>query len=393
VLACVAAGVKPNEEGADDPAFAGGEYEIVDVVNWRKRKFEGQEIVEYQVIGKGYEHVEWWEQRPSFQDEDGNDKPYFTEFYNTKLTDAQRAKIAPIEAAAAERAAKAAADPTAKKKTVLSREELVEVKLSVHQDREEAKVVQQFDDDGKADNTVFVVPRSHNGEWTRDLVLCRRQGKFTDRVKAIRRFLIDEAKKERDTLLLETLVLRDPRSSEKRQMRFPMDPEIEYEGLPWFSLPTSATEPHTDILHTMSCRNLLDPEDTNRNWAEIESYLWDFDVITKAKVYINRRFRFCKECKEYSGDPVALVPATRNKAPKRTERPPQRTTSPPPRTAERPKEPAAAPPQREPSQQSISSRTSSHSSSSTVVSVRSLPASELPITDLVSFFAMRAAMM
>jgi hypothetical protein len=169
-----------------------------------------------------------------------------------------------------------------------------------------------------------------------------------------------------------------------------MDPEMEYDGLPWFSLPTSATEPHTDILHTMSCRNLLDPEDTKRNWAEIESYLWDFDVIAKARLYINRRFRFCKECKEYSGDPVALVPATRNKA---TQRPPQRTTSPPPRTAERPKEPAAAPPQREPSQQSISSRTSSHSSSSTVVSVRSLPASELPITDLVSFFAMRAAMM
>lgn len=145
-------------------------------------------------------------------------------------------------------------------------------------------------------NTIDSIP-------VKELVHTKRGGKFTDKVHAIRDFLIRESEKP-DPVLYQSLVRKEHRYSEKRKGRYPLDPIKAYTGLPWFSLPTSVVEPNTHMLHTMACRNLSDPRDRKqtRNWAELETMLWEFDLISKNRMFINTRFRFCKECKVFTSN-------------------------------------------------------------------------------------------
>jgi hypothetical protein len=169
---------------------------------------------------------------------------------------------------------------------------------------EEERMQREFESAAKS-NKYYSLQQRHDEETKlnhTDLVMTQRSGKFTDKVKAIRQFLIGMATAHEDDELLRTLVRKEHRFSEFRQARFSMDPTKSYTGLPWFSLPTSVAEPNTHMLHTMACRNLSDPNDRSktRNWAELDVMLWDFDLMVKHRMYVNTRFRFCKECKEFT---------------------------------------------------------------------------------------------
>jgi len=266
----------------------------------------------------------------------------------------------------------------------------------------EEEAMAEFVNDGKEPSTYFTIKQpveTGSADNYEELVMTKRKGKFTDKVKAIRRFLLSEAKQSADTALEAFLVQKDVPFSEKRQMRFPLDPKKFYDGLPWFSLRTSVTEPRTEMLHTIDCRNLTD--NRARTFADFEVFLWDFDIIVQQRIFLNTRFRFCKECKEYTGilHPAksgnlaveALLARYGMRAKKKTAAP---MPDPTPTTAQK----APSPILRTSSTVSSGSSGSAGSWGSARMNrssgqrLRRPEAGSYPLTNLVSYFAMKSSL-
>jgi hypothetical protein len=290
-----------------------------------------------------------------------------------------------------------------------SKDEKKKVVNEIHTEAETEKI---FNGEAEGKATYFVLP-SNGGKS--EMVMTKRKGKFTEKVKAIRALLVQQADALKDTELREMLVQQDTPFTARRHIRFPLDPQFDYSGKPWFSLNTSVAEPNTEILHTDSCRNVLDTKLINaplrnemaaaRTFADFEVMLWDFDLIIKHRIFLNAKFKFCKECKEYTnvfnpkhtGDASldAFIETIRaNKA-----RPAAKRLASPPRV---PSVRSAAN-----SGSSISSRDSSskaHSdsgssstawsagSSTKAVTLRTIHKNDYPLTDLVSYFALHASL-
>jgi hypothetical protein len=138
------------------------------------------------------------------------------------------------------------------------------------------------------------------------------KGKFTDKVKSIRSFLLSQARLHDDFPLLSSLVQKRHRFHGRRDDLFPDQVPMDYQGKPWFSMPTAFAVPNTQMLHTSSCRNMSDPQDPSktRNWAELDVMLYDFDLIAENGLFLNTRFRFCKECKQYTSRMLHTEKAT-----------------------------------------------------------------------------------
>ena len=227
--------------------------------------------------------------------------------------------------------------------------------------------------------------------------MTKRAGKFTDKVKAIRSFLVTEAKAN-DPALFESLIQTEVPFSEKRQIRFPLDPKKLYEGLPWFSLQTSVVEPRTEMLHTLDCRNITDSK-TRNNFAEFEVFLWDFDIIVANRMFVNTRFRFCKECKEYTNilDPKKSGNADVDEFLQRFTGQQRKKATPAP-SAPAPKQPQRTGSNNS-SASSVASSASSLVSSGSARMSRSSdrqlhrpPPGGYPLTNLVSYFAIRSSL-
>lgn len=400
VLACKAAGLSPNKEGADDITLHDELYEVERVVRFEMDDKDG---AGYWIQWKGYpdEQDQSW-----FKVDDlGGSAELIEEYLKSPfVTDEEVTKIrdngwdkpavaeAPPPAPPKKKPNKAAAAPDPGERIDRELKEVLEWEERDAEDPEE------FADKDKTH--YFSLMQQHPTDQNKQyhqLVMSRRSGKFTDKVKAIRSFLIKQASATNDNLLLNTLVQSEHPFAEKRKLKFPMDPVKNYSGLPWFSLQTSVVEPHTEMLHTLMCRNLSDPDSVERrtrNFAELDVTLWEFDLIVKARIFLNTRFRFCKECKEYtniqnlreSDDESVneLVAQFRTAA---------RVVSPLPAVLDPILPPPAVAASAAPSSVAslISGSTNSRRSRLTVQTLTRPLNYQTPLTPLVSFFALRSA--
>ena len=408
VLACKAIGRRANkyDVGDYDIDLNDENYVIKSIVRHIISKSKGKLVVWYQVQWEDPDNQwsgkEWWVRRADL----AGAQKMLAEF-EAELPPAELAKIRKVEPLV--NLVRSDSSSSSSSSSVKStRDFKAEPKLKVDsvlvlEEAEEA-AASEFVNDGKEPATYFTIKQpvvdGVPNENYEELVMTRRKGKFTDKIKAIRRFLLHEAKRTKDTALETFLVQKDVPFSEKRQMRFPMDPKKFYDGLPWFSLQTSVAEPRTEMLHTLDCRNLTD--NRARTFADFEVFLWDFDIIVQQRIFLNTRFRFCKECKEYTGvlDPAKSGNLTIDALLKKYGRP-TKTAAPMPEPIEEPSSPIRRSSSTASSGTKASS-SSSGSSSGSWVSARMSRSSgqklkrpepgSYPLTNLVSYFAIRSSL-
>jgi hypothetical protein len=219
-------------------------------------------------------------------------------------------------------------------------------------------------------------------------------GQFTDKVKAIRDFIREHSK---------DIVGEDPswydqynyRARPFTQLRFGQEEGLpsSFRDKPWFSFPTAAAGPNTTMLHTTACRNLSDPRDRTqtRTFNEMDVMFWDFDKIAEAGIMINTKFRFCKECKRYS-NVINLRRSINPEVNKLLDDSVQQEGR-----QERQQEPSLPQPLSAPTPLPKSNKqipawsNSSRSTSSSSVSLSHLPPQRLPLTNIVSYLAVRKA--
>ena len=410
VLACVSLGRTPNK-------YNNGEYDVDEYnESYAVKEIKGHEINTNKKTGVSrvvykiewvdpknlWSEGDWWEPRDNlagarqalvdYHEKLRNEDPEKLNRIAVAEPDGQLLPPEVVPVAPARAAAKPKSEPL-----LLS----PAVKSVVKREEAEQEAAAKFQQDGNDDSTYFTILQpvlGSPGDFYEELVMTKRAGKFTDKVKAIRSFLVTEAKAN-DPALFESLIQTEVPFSEKRQIRFPLDPKKLYEGLPWFSLQTSVAEPRTEMLHTLDCRNLSDPADRSktRNFAEFEVFLWDFDIIIEQRMFINTRFRFCKECKEYTSimDPKKSGNANVDEFLQRFTGQPQQRKK------------AAPVPSKQPAQRTSSnaSSASSGSTASSLVSSGSArmsrssdrqlhrpPPGGYPLTNLVSYFAIRSSL-
>lgn len=394
VLACTAAGFRPNKAGNNKISLHDEEYEVEKVVEF---------VVDNKYGGAGY----WIRWKGHTEDDDkwlplaelSGCKDLIDAYLNgpNKLTVAQLAEIRlnkwdqpPLDPPEPKQKKKKANSAPASQ-AILDRE-LQEI---TKREEREAAEEDEFENTSNYKTNYFSLlqpnPTNPKKQY-HQLVMTRRSGKFQDKVKAIRAFLIKEALGSNDEFLLGSLVQTEHPFHEKRKLRFPNDPVKRYDGLPWFSFKTSVAEPRTEMLHTLMCRLMSDPdsvERTPRNFADFDVTLWEFDLIVKARIFLNTRFRFCKECKEYanvadlteSEDDVVNALAGNLLAAHLTPPPPPLRT---PAIAV----PAAAP---TPASSVASATSSTRKSRNTLQTLTRPPPHQTPLTPLVSYFALRSS--
>jgi hypothetical protein len=395
VTACHTAGFRPNKAGDDEIELHDGLYEVDAVVRWEWDK----------KMGPGY----WIRWKGSADEEDrwlkladlggctdliqvymkGRTKPKATDF---ALIKKNKWDVPPVNTPPPPAPPKSKAPPAASNSGV--DRELAEA--LTYDEREEAEA-EEFENNGKDKAHYFSLLQQHPTIQNRQfhqLVMAKRGGKFTDKVKAIRSFLIKEALESNDDLLLNTLVQSEHPFAEKRKLKFPKDPVKNYSGLPWFSLKTSVAEPRTEMLHTLMCRNLSDPdseERKTRNFAELDVTLWEFDLIVKARIFLNTRFRFCKECKEYTNI-KNLLESEDQEVNELVAKFRAASVAPPPPPARRlspPRQPSVAAPS---SAASVNSGSTNSRRSRFTVETLTRPLNyQTPLTPLVSYFALRSS--
>jgi hypothetical protein len=141
-----------------------------------------------------------------------------------------------------------------------------------------------------------------------------------------------------------------------------------------------------------------------RTFADFEVMLWDFDLIIKHRIFLNAKFKFCKECKEYSNvlNPKhtddASVDAFIESIRAHKERPTKRLASPPrvPSVRSAAHSGSSISSSHDSSKvqsDSGSSRTEWSAGSSTkAVTLRTIHKNDYPLTDLVSYFALHAGL-
>jgi hypothetical protein len=145
---------------------------------------------------------------------------------------------------------------------------------------------------------MFPIIKKVGGEETFATGLTTQRGQFTEKVKAIRRMLLDGTK---DAELKDSLS-KQAFSNRSRELKYPADKLKSYDNLPWF---TSNSTPNVSvnrtILHTLHCYSFSDPDDhrMTRNFAEINLNMVNFDLLAKAKQPLYAQYQFCKECKQY----------------------------------------------------------------------------------------------
>lgn len=310
-------------------------------------------------------------------------------------------------------------------KQKVNKQKVKKPKLTVEQIDASSNV--EFERAGRANRTYMLIPvkklRSaaenkvqeetvQNNTESVALVQTQRNGQFSDKVKAIRDYI--RAKCGMDPNETALKIQYGHQAIPFMSIRFKRDPTKSYHGKPWFSFPTSAAGPNTTMLHTQACRNLSDPRDRSqtRSFSEMNVMMWDFDKIALAGLEIHTKFRFCKECKRYtttsdlqkSVDPRvnALIEQTRNMA---IEPPPKRWSDEDMEAAidaldgsmkkvrfempssSQPQTPLDAVPVPK-----VAGRTSSKSSSGsshTSITLSSLPPQRIPLTNIVSYLAVR----
>ncbi len=443
VLECTKRRVTPNEDGYEDSELGGGEYELSRIVDHDISKKKVTYRVRWMKGGKeDSENRDTWEPRRNLlQNADVTLAAYYKEF---KLKESEIKRIEELEAKEEQSAAAIARQKKKIDKEKQKREQKSKIEKSffVSEEQQEKALELANEKRGRTPASFFTlwVPlpaarqalKERPGVRQRDdddsrlfyeeLVMTKRKGKFTEKVKAIRALLLEHA--HDDPELMNLLVKKETPFSEKRQMRFAMDHKFDYTGKPWFSLQTSVAEPNTEMLHTMTCRNMLDTkeindhlrneEDAPRNFADFDVFVWDFDLIIKHRIFINARFRFCKECKEYSStsDLKKSGNAVVDRAVQRHIRHDQiRATSPSPPARQIQVTGAASRPTRTPAVVAAAASRipavvavptvhteegaesiSTVSAQSTEYTLKSIPKSHYPLTDLVSYFALRASM-
>lgn len=399
VLACNAAGVRPNKTGDNNIKLHDEEYEVERVVRFEKRRKRPG----YWIKWKNYpdEENRWLK----LEDLGGCAK-LIQEYVASLTADRDSIKLAheirtnkwdipPVDKPPPPKPRKSKASSAAAVAVPAVDRELEE---ALARDEREEIEAEELENIGKDKTHYFSLVQKHptdSNKQFHQLVMSRRTGKFTDKVKAIRALLIKEALATNDDILLHTLVQTEHPFAEKRKLKFPRDPVKNYSGLPWFSLKTSVAEPHTEMLHTLMCRNLSDPDSEQRktrNFAEFDVTLWEFDLIVKARIFLNTRFRFCKECKEYTSiqnlresedqevNELVAKFQTASVAPQPA--PPVLIPPPPPAAASAPSSVVSM----------ISGSTNSRKSSRfTVQTLTRPPNHQTALTPLVSYFALRSS--
>ncbi len=420
VLACTAQRVTANkEEGYEEVDLFDEQYEVGRIVEHNIQHGRIRYRTRWMKNGmEDDEEKDTWEPHWIFEE---NAKDVLSNYLD-QLKQIERQKITELE----QREQQPPEKQLEKTKLQRQRASKIEKTYQIKQTQMEKAEEKVFDDKGKTTASFFTlwrrlsedlqqgadIPVTHRrandpDRFYEELVMTKRKGKFTEKVKAIRAFLIEEAEKGNDATLLRILVRKEIPFSEKRQLRFPMDPKFDYTGKPWFSLQTSVAEPNTEMLHTLTCRNMLDTKKSNahlrnaeeaaRNFSDFDVFVWDFDLIIKHRIFVNARFRFCKECKEYSeiADPQSSGNAEVDIAVQNHVRHRIVSPSPPSRPVRQKAPPIARPPPRAPSSVHSShsaDSVSTVSAGSTEYTLRSIPKSQYPLTELVSFFALHASL-